>query len=68
MKWRTNWPRSYFPRAVWGGPYASKQETKSEGAIKWAPWLHNPFGLGNPLCFRGGDKIRSGPQMGPVPV
>ena len=31
-----------------------------------AQWLHNPCRLGETPCFRAGDKVRSGPQVGPV--
>ena len=34
---------------------------ESEVAHKWAGWLHNPYRLWGPLCFRARDKIRSGP-------
>ena len=29
-------------------------------------WLHNPCRLGEPLRFRAGGKIRSGPEVGKV--
>ena len=47
-------------------PSASERGTKTEVAHKWARWLHNPCGLGDPLGFRAGDKIRSGPLVGKV--
>ena len=43
-----------------------KAGTKSEVAHKWARWLHNLCCLGLPLCFRAGNKSRSGPQVGLV--
>ena len=52
--------------AAWGIPSASERGRKSEVAHKWATWLHNPSRLGDPLRFRAGDKIRSGPQVGKV--
>ena len=52
--------------AAWGVPSASERGTKSEVAHKWARWLHNPYRLGDPLHFRAGDIIRSGPQVGKV--
>ena len=47
-----------------GGP--AERGTKSEVAHLWARWLHNPCRLGEPLRFRAGDKIRSGPLVGKV--
>ena len=35
-------------------------------ALLWTRWLHNPYRLGEPLRFRAGDKIRSGPLVGKV--
>ena len=32
----------------------------------WARWLHNPCRLGDPLRFRAGGRIRSGPLVGKV--
>ena len=42
--------------------------TKSEVARKWAQWLHKPCRFGGPLCFIAGDKISSGPKVGPVAI
>ena len=35
-------------------------------AHKWAKWLPHPCRIGDPLRFRAGGKIRSGPQVGKV--
>ena len=35
-------------------------------AHKWANWLPHPCRIGDPLRFRAGGKIRSGPQVGKV--
>ena len=53
------WAQCCITSALWGVPYASERGTKSEVAHKWAQWLHNPYRLGGPLCFRSSDKIRS---------
>ena len=47
-------------------PSASERGIKSEVAHLWARWLHNPYRLGDPLRFREGDGIRSGPLVGKV--
>ena len=47
-------------------PFALERRTKSEVAHKWARWLHNPSGLGVPLRFRAGGRMRSGPLVGKV--
>ena len=52
--------------AAWGIPSASERRAESEVAHLWARWLHNPCRLGDPLRFKAGDKIRSGPQVGKV--
>ena len=49
-----------------GIPSASKRGAKSEVAHKWARWLHHPCGLGDPLRFKAGGKIRSGLEVGKV--
>ena len=65
-KWPTSGPSGNITPTVWGMPYASERETKSEVAHKWAQWLHNPRRRGGPQCFRAGDRVRCGRQMGPV--
>ena len=45
---------------------ASERGAKSEVAHLWARWLHNPYRLRDPLRFRAGGKIRSGPLVGKV--
>ena len=32
----------------------------------WARWLHHPCRLGDPLRYKAGGKIRSGPLVGKV--
>ena len=56
----------YITPAASGIPSASEQGAKSEVAHLWARWLRNPCRLGNPLCYRAGGKIRSGPLVGKV--
>ena len=62
------WPKSgqggYITPAASGVPTASERGAESEGAHKWARWLHNPKRLGGPHRFRAGGRIRSGPQVG----
>ena len=59
------WLRYVTPAAS-GIPTASGRGAKSEVAQLWARWLHTPCRLGDPLRFRAGDKIRSGPLVGKV--
>ena len=33
-------------------------------AHRWVDWLHHPCRLRGPQCFKAGEKIRSGPQVG----
>ena len=49
-----------------GIPSASERGAKSQVAHLWARWLCNPCRLGDPLRFRTGGKIRSGPLVGKV--
>ena len=65
-KWPTCGQGGYVIPAVSGIPSASERGTKSEVAHLWARWLRNPCRLGDPLRFRAGDKIRSGPLVGKV--
>ena len=52
-----------LPRCLaWGIPSASERGAESEVAHKWARWLHNPCHLGDPLRFRAGGRIKSGPR------
>ena len=60
------WARWFLTPAAWGVPTASDRGAESEAAHKWARWLHNPCRLGDPHCFRAGELIRSGPQVGKV--
>ena len=60
-KWPINGQGGYITPAASGIPTASKRGAKSEVAHKWARWLHHPCRLGDPLRFKAGGKIRSGP-------
>ena len=61
QKWPINGQGYYMTPVASGIPTASERGAKSEVAHKWARWLHNPCRLGDPLRFRAGGKIRSGP-------
>ena len=61
QKWPINGQGGYITPAASGIPSASVRGAKSEVAHKWARWLHLPCRLGDPLRFRAGGKIRSGP-------
>ena len=61
QKWPINGQGGYITPAASGIPTASKRGAKSEVAHKWARWLHHPCRLGDPLRFKAGGKIRSGP-------
>ena len=61
QKWPINGQGGYITPAASGIPSASERGAKSEVAHKWARWLHHPCRLGDPLRFRAGGKIRSGP-------
>ena len=64
QKWPTSGQNGYLTPAVSGIPTATERGAKSEVAHKWAKWLPHPCRIGDPLRFRAGDKIRSGPQVG----
>ena len=66
QKWPTSGHGGYITPAASGIPSAPERGTKSIVAHLWARWLHNPCRLGDPLCLRARDKIRSGPQVGKV--
>ena len=66
QKWPTCGQGGYVTPAASGIPSASKRGAKSEVAHLWARWLRNPCRLGDPLRFRAGGKIRSGPLVGKV--
>ena len=66
QKWPINGQGGYITPATSGIPAASERGAKSEVAHKWARWLHHPCRLGDPLRFRAGGKVRSGPQVGKV--
>ena len=61
--------RGYLAALLTCGPLpatALERGAQSEGAHKWARWLHNPCCLGGPHRFRAGGKIKGGPQVGKV--
>ena len=60
QKWPTSGQGGHITPAARGVPSASERGAQSEVAHKWARWLHNPYHLGGPLCFRAGGRIRSG--------
>ena len=55
------WARWLLTPAASGIPTASERGAKSEVAHKWARWLRHPCRLRDPLRFKAGGKIRSGP-------
>ena len=66
QKWPTCEQGGYVNPAASGIPSASKRGTKSEVAQLWARWLHHPCRLIDPLRYKAGGKIRSGPLVGKV--
>ena len=64
QKWPTTGQNGYLTPAVSGIPTVSERGAKSEVAHKCAKWLRHPCRIGDPHCFRAGNKIRSGPQVG----
>ena len=64
QKWPTCGQIGYLTPAVSGYPTAAERGAKSEVAHKWANWLPHPCRIGDPLRFRAGGKIRSGPLVG----
>ena len=66
QKWPTCGQGGYVTPAASEIPSASERGAKSEVAHLWARWLCNPCRLGDPLRFREGGKIRSGPLVGKV--
>ena len=66
QKWPTCGQGGYLTPAASGVPSASERGAESEVAHLWARWLLNPCRLGDPLRFRAGGRIRSGPLVGKV--
>ena len=66
QKWPTSGQSGYLTPAVSGIPTAAERGAESEVAHKWAKWLPHPCRIGDPLRFRAGGRIRSGPQVGKV--
>ena len=60
------WKIGYLTPNVSGIFTAAERGAESEVAHKWAKWLPHPCRIGDPLRFRAGGKIRSGPQVGKV--
>ena len=61
QKWPIHGQGGYVTPAASGIATASEQGAKSEVAHKWARWLRHPCRLGDPLRFRAGGTIGSGP-------
>ena len=61
QKWPINGQGGYITPAASGIPSASERGAKSEVAHKWASGLHHLCRLRDPLHFKAGGKIRSGP-------
>ena len=66
QKWPTCGQSGYAIPAVSWIPTASERGAKLEAAHLWAKWLRDPCRLGDPLRFRAGGKITSGPLVGKV--
>ena len=66
QKWPNCGQGGYVTPAASGIPSASKRGAKSEVARVWARWLSNPCRLGDPLHYKAGGRIRSGPLVGKV--
>ena len=66
QKWPTSGQGGYIIPAAESIATPSEQGAESEVAHCWARWRHNPCRLGDPLRFRAGDKMRSGPLVGKV--
>ena len=66
QKWPTCGQGGYVTPAASGIPSASERGAESEVAHLWARWVRNPCRLGDPLRFRAGGRIRSGPLVGKV--
>ena len=65
-KWPMCGQGGYLTPAASGIPSASERGAESEVAHLWARWLLNPCRLADPLRFRAGGRIRSGPLVGKV--
>ena len=64
QRWPTSGQGGYITPAAWGVLTASERGARTVVAHKWARWLHNPCRLGGPHHFRGGGRIKGGPQVG----
>ena len=61
QKWPMNRQGGYITPAASRISSPSERGAKSEVAHKWASWLQHLCRLGDPLRFKAGGKIRSGP-------
>ena len=64
QKWPIYGEGGYITPAASGIPTASERGAKSEGAHKWARWLHHPCRLGDPHRFRAGGQNQKWPING----
>ena len=55
-------PGGYITPAAWGSPTLQSEGPNQQWPTSGPRWLHNPCRLAVP---NAGDKISSGPQMGP---
>ena len=65
-RYATRAPRGYITPAACVVPIDWEGVTKSNVAHKWAGWMHHPCRLGGSHRLRVGDKIKGGPQVGPL--
>ena len=56
------------PSGGGGVPIAFQRERKLEVAHSRANWLYSPYRMGAPQCFRAGNKIRKGQQVGQLAI
>ena len=66
QKWPTSGQGGYKTPPAYEIPSDSRRGADTEMARLWARWLHNPCRLGDPLRFRAGGRITSGPLVGKV--
>ena len=66
QKWPTCGQGGYVTPAASGIPSASERGAESEVAHLWARWLRNRSRVRDPLRFRAGGRITSGPIVDKV--
>ena len=66
QKWPTCGQSSYITPAASGSRSASVRGAESQMAHLLARWLHYPARFDEPLCFRAGGKMITGPLVGKV--